>query len=121
MRKTVEMVYTREDFHSRVGKVDKQRSKLVRRGYTSRVDKNGIIIAKPKARRFHFPVKGLLLLVCGFFCFKAVMLSANGPDNYADRLATLQNGNAVEALGAKALSVDPVTQFLANKMGPVFR
>lgn len=115
------MVYTREDFHSRVGNVDKTRSKLVRRGYTSRVDKNGIIIAKPKSRSFHFPVKGLVLLVMGFFCFKAIMLSANGPATYEDRLATLQNGSVVEALGAKALSVDPVTQFLAGQIGPVFR
>lgn len=115
------MVYTREDFHSRVGKVDKARNKLVRRGYTSRVDKNGIIIAKPKARRFHFPFKGLVLLVLGFFGFKALMLSSAGPDTYNDRLATLQNGNAIEAMGAKALSVDPVTQFFADKMGPLFR
>lgn len=115
------MVYTREDFHSRVGSVDKKRSKLVRRGYTSRVGKNGIIVAKPKSRRFSFPFKGIVLIVLSFLCFKALMLSANGPDTYNDRLATLQSGNAIESMGAKVLAIDPATQFIADQMGPMFR
>lgn len=49
------------------------------------------------------------------------MLSANGPQTYNDRLATLENGNAVEALGARVLAIDPATEFLAEKLGPMFR
>ncbi len=115
------MVYTREDFHARVGNVDKAQSRLVRRGYTARVGSNGIIVAKPKAMRIRLPIKGAVLLVMGFFCLKAFMLSANGPETYQDRLALLQNGNAIEAFGARALTVDPATQFIADQMGPLFR
>lgn len=115
------MVYTREDFHARVGNVDKKQSRLVRRGYTSRVDKNGVIVAKPKGMRIRFPIKGIVLMVLGFFCLKALMLSANGPAAYQERLATLQNGTAIEAMGARALGIDPATQFIANQMGPLFR
>lgn len=115
------MVYTREDFHARVGSVDKSQSRLMRRGYTTRIDKNGLIIAKPKARRLHFPIKGVLLIALSFLCLKAFMLSANGPDTYQDRLATLQNGSAIEAMGAHLLGIDPATQFIADKMGPLLR
>ncbi|KEJ88220.1 hypothetical protein [Sulfitobacter donghicola] len=115
------MVYTREDFHARVGNVDKQQSRLVRRGYTTRIDKNGVIVAKPKAMRIRLPIKGAVLLVLSFFCFKAFMLAANGPDTYQDRLATLESGNAAEAFGASVLAIDPVTQYIADQMGPLLR
>ena len=115
------MVYTKEDFNARVGHVEKSQSRLVRRGYTTRIDKNGIIVAKPRARRMRFPVKGASMFFLGFLCLKALMLSANGPDTYYDRLATLQNGNAVEAFGARVLAIDPATQFIADKIGPFIR
>ncbi|MCX7567564.1 hypothetical protein OS189_14555 [Sulfitobacter sp. F26169L] len=115
------MVYTREDFNARVGNVDKKQSRLVRRGYTTRVDKNGMIIAKPKSMRLRFPVKGAFLLVLSFLCFKAFMLFANGPDTYQDRLATLQNGNFIEILGARVLAIDPATQFIVDHVGPFLR
>jgi len=115
------MVYTKEDFSARLNHVEKKQSRLLRRGYTTRVDRNGIIIAKPKTMRLRLPVKGAFLLVVGFLCLKALMLSANGPDTYNDRLATLQNGSVVEAMGAKVLAIDPATQFIADKLGPLFR
>ena len=120
-RETTVMVYTKQDFNDRVNGVDKKQAKLLRRGYTTRVDRNGVIIAKPKSRRFYFPIKGIVLMIGGFLCFKAFMLAANGPDTYQDRLAILQNGTVVEAMGARVLSVDPATQFIAGKIGPLLR
>ena len=115
------MVYTKQDFNARLNTVGGKHSKLVRRGYMSRVDKNGIIITKPKRARVRLPVKGLVLMVFSFFCFKAFMLIANGPDTYNDRLATLQNGTVIEAMGAKVLSIDPATQFIADQVAPYLR
>ncbi len=115
------MVYTREDFNARVGSVDKAQSRLVRRGYTTRVDRNGLIVVKPKKMRLRFPLKGILLLVLSFFCLKGLMLSANGPDTYQDRLATLESGTVIEAMGARVLGIDPATQFIADKIGRFFR
>jgi hypothetical protein len=115
------MVYTKEDFQSRLSGVDRKHSKLLRRGFTTRVDKNGVIIAKPKSRRLRFPLKGIVMMVLGFLCLKALMLSANGPAAYQERLATLEKGNVVEVAGARVLSVDPATQFIADQMGPLFR
>jgi hypothetical protein len=117
------MVYTKEDFRARVGAVDKKQARLVRRGYTSRVDKNGVIIAEPKARRMRvrLPIKSVLVMTVSFLCFKALLLSANGPDTYNDRLVTLQSGGAVGEMGARVLSIDPATQYIADQMGPLFR
>lgn len=115
------MVYTKQDFEARVGAVDKNQSRMVRRGYTTYVGKNGVITAKPKAMRLRLPVKGAVLMVLCFFCFKAFMLAANGPATYQDRLATLENGSAIEALGARVLAIDPVTQFIADQAGPLLR
>lgn len=115
------MVYTKQDFNSRLNAVDGKHSELVRRGYTTRVDKNGIIITKPKRARLRLPLRGVFLLVLSFLCFKALMLIANGPDTYNDRLASLQNGNVVEAMGSTLLVIDPVTQFIADQAVALLR
>lgn len=115
------MVQTKEHFINRLSSVDKRKSKLLRRGYTTRVDRNGIIVAQPRKVRIRLPVKGAFLMVLSFFLFKAFMLSANGPDTYNDRLAQLQAGSFIEVAGAKVLAIDPATEFLAYKMGPLLR
>ncbi|MBB3992847.1 hypothetical protein GGR95_000466 [Sulfitobacter undariae] len=109
------MVYTKQDFVSRVKNVDGKHARLVSRGYTSRVDKNGIIVVKPKGKRLRFPIKGLLLLVLCFLGFKALVLTTSGPATYNERLAVLENGTAFEVLGATVLSIDPATQFIADQ------
>lgn len=121
MRETAAMVYTKDDFNARLNGVDRKRSKLVRRGYTTRVDKNGVIIAKAKPRRLRLPIKGALLMVLCFIAFKAFMLLANGPDTYNDRLASLQEGTIVEQWGAAALAIDPATQFVADQVAYFIR
>ncbi|QUJ75341.1 hypothetical protein KDD17_10075 [Sulfitobacter albidus] len=115
------MVQTKENFSARLSSVDKRHAKMVRRGYTTRVDRNGVIVAKPRKARLRLPIKGAFLMVLSFFMFKAFMLSANGPDAYADRLAQLEAGSVIEVAGARVLAVDPVTQFFADQMGPLFR
>ncbi len=115
------MVYTRDHFNKRIGVVDKKLSRRGRNSIVARVDANGIVYAKAKRRSRGFPIKGLLLTVLAFFCFKAFMLSANGPSSYEERLSGLQEGNMIEAAGALLLAVDPLTQFIADQMGPMLR
>ncbi len=115
------MVYTKEDFNSRVVSVDKKSSRRGKNAFVTRIDNNGLLIVKAKPRRMRLPVRGVSLMVLGFFCFKALALSANGPQAYEDRLTLLQNGTTIEAVGARVLSIDPVTQFIADQVGPLFR
>jgi len=109
------MVYTKQDFVSRVKNVDGKHARLVSYGYTSRIDKNGIIVVKPRAKRIRLPIKGLLVLVVIFLGFKALVLATSGSETYNERLVVLENGTAFEALGAKILSIDPATQFIADQ------
>lgn len=117
------MVYTKQDFETRVKAVDGSKKSLVRRGATHRVGKNGIIVVEPKSARrtMRLPIRGVLVMIACFFGFKALLLAANGPDTYNDRLASLENGNVVAVWGARALAVDPVTQFIADQIAPVLR
>ncbi|KIN73428.1 hypothetical protein [Sulfitobacter guttiformis] len=115
------MVYTKQDFNSRVNSHAKKSARRGKNAFVTRIDNNGVVVVKAKRRGRHFPLKGALLMVLGFFCFKALMLSANGPESYSERLALLENGTVVEAMGARVLGIDPVTQFLADQIGPLFR
>ncbi len=112
------MVETKDHFVQRLSGLQRKHAKS---GVYTRVDNNGVLIIKAKRSRFYFPYKGLALLVVSFFVLKAFMLSVNGPDTYGDRLAILENGTIVEAMGAKLLGVDAATQMLADKIGPLLR
>ncbi|MGJ8544498.1 MAG: hypothetical protein ACSHWZ_03565 [Sulfitobacter sp.] len=113
-------VQTHDNFVQRLTTLGRKHSKMTN-GYTTKVGRDGLITVKPKRAKRGFPLRGLLLSVAGFFVFKAFMLAASGPATYEERLATLQNGSQVEALGAAVLAVDPVTQAIAEKMGPLLR
>lgn len=113
------MANTFASFDKRLSKIDRKNRKLAR-GYKTRVEANGLIRARP-TRSFHFPLRGALLLVAGFFLFKAFMLASVGPGAYIDRLALLESGTIVESAGSWVLQIDPLTQYLASQMGPVFR
>lgn len=115
------MVYTKDHFNQRIGAVDKKLSRRGRSSIVARVDANGIVYAKATRRSRGFPIKGLLLLILAFFCFKAFMVSANGPASYEERLSVLQKGAVIEAAGAHLLAVDPFSQFIADQMGPMLR
>ncbi|KNG94777.1 hypothetical protein [Pseudaestuariivita atlantica] len=111
------MANTFASFDKRLRQIDRKNRKLAR-GYRNKIMPNGLI--QPKAvRRFHFPLKGFLLLVAGFFIFKAFMLASVGPVTYEDRLAVLGEGTAVEQGGAWMMQVDPVTAYIARFMGVV--
>lgn len=115
------MVYTKQDFNSRVGAVTKKSARRGKNSLVARIDNNGVVVVKAKRRGLHFPVKGAALMILGFFCFKAFMLTSSGPEAYSDRLAILENGTMIEAMGARVLSVDPVTQFIADQGAAVLR
>ncbi len=112
------MVETRDHFAERLGKLGKKHQRMTH-GYRTKVGADGLIVVTPK-RRSLVPagagIKLLLLVVVGFFGFKAFALTASGPITYNERLAKLAEGSVVEQIGAKALAVDPITETIANKV-----
>ena len=82
----------------------------------------GTQVVRALARRgLRVPTKLLVALVVLFVCFKGFVLAAIGPTAYDSRLDSLAQGTVIEQAGAWVLQVDPVTQTLARKLGPVFR
>lgn len=116
------MVETHAHFTKRLGNLGRKHEQMTH-GYTTKVGKDGLITVTPKARRVR-GVSGLKLLALaavGFFAFKAFMLAAAGPDAYGERLAGLESGTVFEQAGAMVMSVDPITQKLADLAGPILR
>lgn len=114
------MVETHAHFVERLELLGRKHRQMTS-GYVARVGRDGLITVTPKRAQRSFPLKGLLLLVLGFFVFKAFTLAAVGPVTYNERLSSLSNGSVVERAGARLLAIDPLTQALADMSGPILR
>ena len=55
-----------QTFERRLQEIGKKRARLAD-GYVSKVNKDGLVVFRPKRREGGFPIKGLALLVLGFF------------------------------------------------------
>lgn len=117
------MVETRDHFVKRLTMLGRKHEKMTH-GYTTKVGKDGLLVVKPKRKRSGGGgglVKLLLLIAIGFIGFKAFALASVGPVTYNERLAKLEKGTMIEQVGAKALAIDPVTEIVADSVGPVLR
>jgi len=107
-------------FESRLKMISKKRARLAD-GYVSKVGKDGLIVFRPKSRSGGFPIKGLALLVIGFFVFKGLILAHLGEGTFEARLATLSQGSVVEQSGAWIMQPDPVSQAIAQQVRPFIK
>ena len=102
------MVETHDDFAQRLHMLGRKHKKMTR-GYTTKIDNNGILVATPKKTQY-LPGTGALklvmLMLIGFLSFKSLVLAAYGPVTYNERLSKLENGTTIEKMGAK--TVGPV-------------
>ncbi|MGC1496799.1 MAG: hypothetical protein WA790_13395 [Sulfitobacter sp.] len=114
------MVETHDHFIKRLNVLGRKHEQMTH-GYVTKVGKDGLITVKPKAKRRGFPLKGLVLLVLGFFAFKAFILVSFGPVTYEERLSKLENGTVIEMAGAKVLGIDPITAVMAEYAGSILR
>ena len=114
------MVDARQQFGTRVKSLESKNVKLAR-GYYTTIRADGLVVARPARRGLRLPTKLLVALVALFVCFKGFVLATIGPTAYDSRLDSLAQGTVIEQAGAWVLQVDPVTQTLARKLGPVFR
>ena len=114
------MVETKIQFNDRLNFLGRKHQAMSR-GYTTQMRTDGLIVVKPRRRSIDIPFKGILLLLLGFVFFKAFILASVGPDTYGERVAILNSGTFVEKGGAWVMQADPVSQVIANFMGPIFR
>lgn len=104
-----------QGFDTRLKLIDKKRAQLAN-GYVSKVGRDGLIIFRPKRHSSGFPIKGLALLVLGFFVFKGLILAHLGTATFETRLATLSHGSVVERAGAFIMQPDVVSLTIAQQV-----
>jgi len=107
-------------FDDRLRRIEESRTRL-KRGYSLSVDRDGLIVARPRSVRRGIPIKGIILLVVGFIGFKALLISYLGLETYHDRVTALENGASVEQVGAWFMKADPVSKEIAFKLRPYFK
>ncbi|SLN19653.1 hypothetical protein ROA7450_00635 [Roseovarius albus] len=106
-----------QDFDTRLKKLDRKHSRLAH-GYSAQVNKDGLIVFRPKRRQMAISLRGVMLLVIGFLCFKGFLVAHIGTTTYENRITALQEGTMVEQAGGYVMQIDPVTKAIAGKLHP---
>ncbi|WP_282076746.1 hypothetical protein [Epibacterium ulvae] len=105
-------------FQSRVKRLNRK-YEAMSRGYDARLQSDGLIVLKPRRASSRLTILPFLLLIIGFVLFKSVVLASVGSQDYSERVARLEAGSTAEQVGAFVMQADPVTQLVADKIGPV--
>jgi len=108
-----------EPFDERLGRIQKRHRKMAN-GYVTKMDKDGLISARP-LRRIRFPWKFMLLIAGLFILFKGATLAALGPVSYGERVERLAQGSGSERIGAFLMQSDPASSWAARLMQPLFK
>ncbi|WP_170372023.1 hypothetical protein [Ruegeria arenilitoris] len=106
------------EFDQRVHRLTKKHNKMSR-GYRATMRKDGLVVMKPQRVRSAVPAKVLLLCLCGFFAFKAFLLSNLGPTGYQYRVDALNEGTSVEQAGAWIMQIDPLSQAISTQLSKI--
>ena len=104
-------------FGQRLQRIDRNHQKLAR-GYVMSMNHDGLMIAQPRKKASSMPLRALFLCLLTLLVFKGFLYAELGAAGYADRVALLEGGNAVEKIGSYAMKADPVTLWIAGLMEP---
>lgn len=107
-------------FDDRIRRIEAGRTRL-KRGYSLTVDRDGLIVARPRPARRGIPWKGLMLTVVGFIAFKTLLIAYLGIQTYQDRVGALQDGAKIEQVGAWFMQADDISVMMAAKLRPYLR
>lgn len=112
--------YQYEEFERRMRRISRRHTRLSQ-GYRTEITGDNLVIAKPRARKRSGAVRGLIVILFTMLFFKGFLHAQLGPAAYADRIERLGNGTIVEQAGAWAMTADPVTLWLSEKIGSLVR
>lgn len=107
------MGFSQVQFNSRLKSIVRRHDRM-KHGVAHVMTRDGLIVARPRRRMPSFPLGGVLTLLVTAFLFKGLMYFSAGALAYADRVASLQDGNMMERAGAWVLQADPATVMVAN-------
>jgi hypothetical protein len=114
------MVENQLQFDQRLRRLTKKHRAMAQ-GYTTRMRPDGLIVVKPRKTKSRVSFRSVLLFVAAFFLFKGFLFATLGPETYDERVGRLQQGSMIEQAGAFVMQGDPVTNFIASKLGPILR
>ena len=109
-----------DEFDRRMRRISKRQSKLSH-GYTTKVNPDGLVVAKPQRRSFRGTLRGLVILCAVMMVFKAVLFAQLGASAYETRVNNLKQGTVIEQTGAWVMAPDPVTVWLSGKIASLVR
>jgi hypothetical protein len=102
------------EFGGRIQKIERHHRKLAK-GYVTRMNPDGLVVARPSRQSSGLPARGFFLTLAAMLVFKVFLLAQLGVEGYNDRITVLENGSGSEKVGAFAMKLDPITQWLAGQ------
>ena len=114
------MVQNHLQFDQRVNNLGRKHRALSR-GYVTRMRSDGLIVARPRRPQSRIPLRSVILFLLAFTVFKGFMIASIGPDGYNERVAKLGSGTVVEQAGAWVMQIEPLSNAIAETMGPILR
>lgn len=109
-----------DEFDRRMRRISKRQSKLSH-GYVTKVNPDGLVVAKPQRRSYRGLMRGLVILIAVMMIFKGVLYTQLGAAAYEARVTSLKEGSVVEQSGAWVMTPDPVTVWLSDKIVSLVR
>ena len=108
-------------FLSRVRNLERKHEAM-NNGFSAQVRSDGLIVVGPKKKiESRISGRSIILFLAAFLLFKGFLIASIGVDGYGDRLSKLQAGSILEQGGALIMIADPLSQMIAEKIGPVLR
>lgn len=107
-------------FDQRINQLGRKHNALSR-GYVARMRPDGLIVARPYRKQSRFPFKMVFVFLLAIIAFKGFLIASLGPDAYSERVGKLENGTMVEQAGAWVMQIDPVSDLIAQQIGPILR
>jgi len=106
---------TNVPFDKRLKEINRRHSRMAN-GVVRKVNSEGLIVARPRAFRPRFPLKGLIVVLLVGFLLKGFLFAYLGEAAYGDRVAALQAGTTLEQAGAWIMQADPATVVVAGAL-----
>jgi hypothetical protein len=104
-------------FETRCASLKRKHSELAK-GYTAKLDSDGLITLVPLRRRSYLTTRLILGSVVGFMLFKSVTIALVGTVTYQERIDALAAGTDFEKAAAWLMQADPVASKLAGVIAP---
>ena len=107
-------------FESRLRRLVRKHRAMTR-GYKTRMQPDGLIVAYPKGRGSPISAKSVVIFLVAFMAFKGLMIASQGVESYDQRLERLHGGTLMEKAGGFVMQVDPISKLIADQISPHVR